>query len=149
MKNIQIIATGSYLPQNKVNNEQLAKELKTTEEFIYKRTGIKTRYYSENETVEQLAIKSVDDLIKKASSININNIDIYRLLKVFTTFLRNLFQHQLTMFSTIGINYMSCYFILSISCLYIYFGLKSTLNKPVSKTLSTYPHRKVFIIDPL
>ena len=76
MKNIQIIATGSYLPQNKVDNEQLAKELKTTEEFIYKRTGIKTRYYSENETVEQLAIKSVDDLIKKASSININNIDM-------------------------------------------------------------------------
>ena len=45
MKNIKIVATGSYLPQNKVDNKTIANELKITEEFIYKRTGIKTRYF--------------------------------------------------------------------------------------------------------
>ena len=76
MKNIEIVATGSYLPENMVDNKQLANELNITEQFIYKRTGIKTRYYTENETIEQLAIKSVHNLIKKSSKININEIDM-------------------------------------------------------------------------
>ena len=45
MKNIKIVATGCYLPKNKVDNITIANKLKITEEFIYKRTGIKTRYY--------------------------------------------------------------------------------------------------------
>lgn len=76
MKNIEIVATGSYLPKNMVDNKQLANELKITEQFIYKRTGIKKRYYAENETIEQLAIKCVHNLIKKSPEININDIDM-------------------------------------------------------------------------
>ncbi|MBQ2938655.1 MAG: beta-ketoacyl-ACP synthase 3 [Clostridia bacterium] len=76
MKNIEIVATGSYLPPNKVDNEQLANELEVAEQFIYKRTGIKTRYYSENETIEQLAIKSIHNLIDKKPQINIDDIDM-------------------------------------------------------------------------
>lgn len=76
MKNIEIVATGSYLPQNKVDNKTIANELKITEEFIYKRTGIKTRYYSENETIEEMSIKSVHDLLNKNSQIDIENIDM-------------------------------------------------------------------------
>ena len=76
MKNIKIVATGCYLPKNKVDNITIANKLKITEEFIYKRTGIKTRYYSEDETIEEIAIKSVHSLIEKNSSIDINKIDM-------------------------------------------------------------------------
>lgn len=76
MKNVKIIATGSYLPQNKVDNKTIANELKITEEFIYKRTGIKTRYYLEDETIEEIAIKSVHNLIEKNSQIDINKVDM-------------------------------------------------------------------------
>ena len=76
MNNIKIIATGSYLPKNKVDNITIANKLKITDEFIYKRTGIQTRYYSEDETIEKIAIKSVHNLIEKNPSIDINKIDI-------------------------------------------------------------------------
>lgn len=77
MNNIKIIATGSYLPKNKVDNKTIANELKITEEFIYKRTGIKTRYYSEDETIEEIAIKSVHNLIEKNSQIiDVSKVDM-------------------------------------------------------------------------
>lgn len=82
MKNMKIVATGSFLPRNKVDNKVIANELNITEEFIYKRTGIKTRYYSDDETIEQMAIKSVCDLIEKnyinnsKIETNIKKIDI-------------------------------------------------------------------------
>ena len=76
MKNIKIIATGSYLPPNKVNNKTIANNLKITEEFIYKRTGIKTRYYSEYETIEEIAIKAIHNLLEKNSQIDINKVDM-------------------------------------------------------------------------
>lgn len=76
MENIEIIATGSYLPQNEIDNKIIAKELRTTEEFIYKRTGIEKRYYVQNETIDGLAIKSIENLLKKNTTIDINNIDL-------------------------------------------------------------------------
>lgn len=76
MKNIKIVATGSYLPSKKVDNKTIANELKITEDFIYKRTGIKTRYYSDDETIEEIAIKSVQNLIEKNSQIDINKVDM-------------------------------------------------------------------------
>lgn len=76
MKNIKIVATGSYLPPNKVNNKTIANELKITEDFIYKRTGIQTRYYSKDETIEEISIKSVQNLIEKNSQIDINKVDM-------------------------------------------------------------------------
>ncbi len=76
MENIEIIATGSYLPQNEIDNKIIAKELRTTEEFIYKRTGIEKRYYVKNETIDRLAIKSIENLLKKNTTIDINNIDL-------------------------------------------------------------------------
>lgn len=76
MKNIKIIATGSYLPSKKVDNKTIANNLKITEEFIYKRTGIKTRYYSEYETIEEIAIKAIHNLLEKNSQIDINKVDM-------------------------------------------------------------------------
>lgn len=76
MKNIKIVATGSFLPKNKIDNKTIANKLNITEEFIYRRTGIKTRYYSENETIEEMAIKSVHNLVEKNPQININKVDM-------------------------------------------------------------------------
>lgn len=76
MKGFEIVATGSYLPKNKVENKALAKALNVTEDFIYQRTGVNTRYYSEGETIEELAIRCVYNLIEKNLHINIHNIDL-------------------------------------------------------------------------
>ena len=76
MKNIEIIATGMYLPSTKIDNTYLSKQLNTSEDFIYKRTGIQTRHYSKSESIDELAIKSVENLIEKNSKINIKNVDM-------------------------------------------------------------------------
>ncbi len=76
MKNIKISATGSYLPKIEIDNNKLAKKLNITQDFIHKRTGIDIRYYSENETIETLAIKSIQNLLKENSKIDINDIDM-------------------------------------------------------------------------
>ena len=76
MKNIKIISTGRYLPQCKVDNNEIAEKLNVTENFIYKRTGIETRYYSKNETIDEMAINSVKNLIKNNIKIDINSVDM-------------------------------------------------------------------------
>lgn len=40
----KIIATGSYVPEKVVTNFDLSKQVDTSDEWIFKRTGIKTRY---------------------------------------------------------------------------------------------------------
>ena len=76
MKNIEIIASGKYIPKTKIDNKYLSKKLNVTEDFIYKRTGIQTRYHSKNENIEDLAINSIKDLIQKNPKINIKNTDM-------------------------------------------------------------------------
>ena len=41
---IRILGTGSYLPPKVVSNEDLAKRLDTTDEWIYSHTGIHSRH---------------------------------------------------------------------------------------------------------
>lgn len=57
MSNIQIISSGKYIPEIKITNEELEKKYQVEENYILKRTGIKQRYYT-NEEIEQLAIKA-------------------------------------------------------------------------------------------
>lgn len=65
MNNIQILANGKYLPRKQVNNEELAKQFGVTPEYIENRTGIQTRYYIEEESIEELAIRSYERFAKK------------------------------------------------------------------------------------
>lgn len=76
MKSIQIVATGSYLPKVKIDNSKIAEQFNVNDEFIYKRTGIETRYYAEHETIEQLAIEAVKNLIQKNAQVNINEVNM-------------------------------------------------------------------------
>ena len=70
MENIEIIATGSYLPKEIITNEKLNQKFKLEENWIEHRTGIKQRFISKEESIEELAKKSIEDLIQK------NNFDI-------------------------------------------------------------------------
>ena len=59
MKNVQILGTGSYVPNNiMVTNDMLSQYVETSDEWIVSRTGIKTRYISKDETTTELAIKA-------------------------------------------------------------------------------------------
>ena len=67
MESIEIIASGSYIPKNKVTNAILAKQLGITEEYIFKRTGIKQRFFaSETESIENMATNAAKDALEKA-----------------------------------------------------------------------------------
>lgn len=51
----RIIGTGSYLARTRVTNDDLAKIMDTSDEWIYSRTGIKERPLSKEETTTELA----------------------------------------------------------------------------------------------
>lgn len=73
MNNICIKYTGSYLPEQTIVNSNLAKRYEVSEEYIYKRTGIKQRKIA-TEKIEDVALKSVINLVEK-SKIDVNTID--------------------------------------------------------------------------
>lgn len=57
MKGLQLLATGGALPNRVVTNEDLRRQVDTSDEWISTRTGICQRYYcTENEDAATLAI---------------------------------------------------------------------------------------------
>ena len=66
MKHAKILGTGSYLPAQRVTNEELARRVDTSDEWITTRTGIKARHIAaEHEKTSDLAhaaaIRALDD----------------------------------------------------------------------------------------
>ena len=56
---IKILGTGSYLPEKVVTNEDIAKTLDTTDEWIYSHTGIRSRHVAgEGETTSTMAAEA-------------------------------------------------------------------------------------------
>lgn len=76
MNSVKIIATGKYLPKHEVKSEYIEKENNLEDGYIYKRTGIETRYYSIDETLEDLAINSVKDMLSKNNNLSILDVDM-------------------------------------------------------------------------
>ena len=59
MQYAKILGTGSYLPANRVSNEDLAKFVDTSDEWIYTRTGIKNRHVAaDDEKTSDLAVQA-------------------------------------------------------------------------------------------
>ena len=58
---------GAYVPPKILTNEDLERIVDTTDEWITKRTGIKTRHIAENEVTSDLAYKAAVDALKNAS----------------------------------------------------------------------------------
>lgn len=67
MKNIEIIGTGMAVPSKVVTNDDLSLIVDTSDEWISTRTGIKKRYFcNENESANMLAIEAAGKAIEAA-----------------------------------------------------------------------------------
>ncbi|NLI92299.1 MAG: ketoacyl-ACP synthase III [Peptococcaceae bacterium] len=55
MYNVEIVGTGSFVPENRVSNEDISKFVDTSDEWISERTGIKERRISTKENTADLA----------------------------------------------------------------------------------------------
>lgn len=70
-----IIATGSYLPSKIVTNDDLAKTVETSDEWIVERTGIKKRHIAaDGELTSDMAYKAALDAL--GSKIKVEEIDL-------------------------------------------------------------------------
>ena len=67
MNYIQILENATYLPGKRVENEEIENRLGLERGYIYKRTGVKYRYFSEIEKIEELAVKAVKKILEKAN----------------------------------------------------------------------------------
>lgn len=76
MQYAKISGTGSYLPANRVSNDDLAQKVDTSDEWITARTGIKFRHIaSENEKTSDLAAEAARRALD-AAGLNGSEIDL-------------------------------------------------------------------------
>lgn len=73
MKEVIIEGLGKYTPSNLVTNDQLSEIIDTSDEWIYSRTGIKSRYISKGENTSDMAAKAGEKALENA---NINPLDV-------------------------------------------------------------------------
>ena len=81
---IKIVDGKSYLPKQKILNKQIEEKFSLKEGYIYKRTGIKERYYVEDESIEEMAIGVAKKINEK------NDLSNLGLIIVATTSTKNL-----------------------------------------------------------
>ena len=63
---IRILGTGSYLPETIVTNDDLAKVMDTSDEWIASRTGIRARHISVDDTTSGMAVKAAKEALKES-----------------------------------------------------------------------------------
>lgn len=73
MKEVIIEGLGKYTPSNLVTNDQLSEIIDTSDEWIYSRTGIKSRYISRGEDTSYMAAKAGE---KALENTNISPLDV-------------------------------------------------------------------------
>lgn len=66
MEAIQILSTGSYLPRKKIENEELERKWNLEKGYIQKRSGICSRFFCEEESLEDLAYYACMDCIQRS-----------------------------------------------------------------------------------
>jgi 3-oxoacyl-[acyl-carrier-protein] synthase-3 len=74
-KSIIIKGTGAYVPEKVVTNDDIAKLVDTTDEWIFERSGIRRRHISENESASDLAVKSAKMALDNAG-LSAEEIDL-------------------------------------------------------------------------
>ncbi|MEZ5737288.1 MAG: beta-ketoacyl-ACP synthase III [Novosphingobium sp.] len=76
MRRSVLLGTGSALPRRAVGNEELARMIDTSDEWIVERTGIHNRYIAgDDETTSSLAIDACKGAIE-AAGVEANTIDL-------------------------------------------------------------------------
>lgn len=72
----RILGTGSYLPQKRVTNDDLAKHIDTSDEWIFSRTGIKARHIADDdEKCSDLAVQAAKRALTDAQ-VDTEEIDL-------------------------------------------------------------------------
>ena len=76
MKNSKIVGVGHYVPENIVTNDDLAKLIDTTDEWIVERTGIKERRFinPEKDTVANMGVRATKMALERAN-MDVKEID--------------------------------------------------------------------------
>lgn len=67
MKQAAMISIGAYVPQKILTNFDLEKMVETSDEWITKRTGIKSRHIATDEITSDLGYKAAKIAIKRAN----------------------------------------------------------------------------------
>lgn len=75
MRKLSILGTGKYVPKRRVTNDDLAKFVDTSDEWISSRTGIKARHITENENTIDLALEA-SKLAIADSKVSVEDIDL-------------------------------------------------------------------------
>ena len=73
MKEVIIEGLGKYTPSHLVTNDQLSEIIDTSDEWIYSRTGIKSRYISRGEDTSYMAAKAGEKALENA---NVSPLDV-------------------------------------------------------------------------
>ncbi|WP_297133461.1 beta-ketoacyl-ACP synthase III [Terrisporobacter sp.] len=68
MKEVIIGGVGKYIPSKKVTNNHLSEIVDTNDEWIFSRTGIKSRYISTGEDTSYMAAMACEKAIKEAKT---------------------------------------------------------------------------------
>lgn len=76
MNSIKIVASGMYLPGKGIDNSFFNDKFKLDEDWIFKRTGINKRYWTDSESTSEMSIKAVKNLIETNDNVNLNNIGL-------------------------------------------------------------------------
>lgn len=85
MNGIKILGTGSHIPPTVVTNDDFAKFLDTSDEWIYSRTGIRQRYYSTDMMNFQMAADAAQKALDN-SGTDAEEIDLIILSTCSTDF---------------------------------------------------------------
>ena len=72
---MKILGTGSALPEKVVTNDDLARVMDTSDEWIRTRTGIQKRHIAVNETPTSMAVEAAKKALDEAK-ISINDLDL-------------------------------------------------------------------------
>jgi 3-oxoacyl-[acyl-carrier-protein] synthase-3 len=73
---VRVAASGMYVPERVVTNDDLAQVIETSDEWIVQRTGIRTRRrVAENQFSSDLAVEAVRDLLRAHPDIDIRAVD--------------------------------------------------------------------------
>ncbi|MBQ4109632.1 MAG: ketoacyl-ACP synthase III [Clostridia bacterium] len=72
---IKILGTGAYVPEKIVTNDDLAKMVDTSDEWITQRVGIKERRVSETETAADFAVNAAKEAMANAN-ITADELDL-------------------------------------------------------------------------
>ena len=70
-----ILGTGSALPKRSVSNDELSEFLDTSDEWIFTRTGIKSRHVCTTESLDDLAVAAGERALQ-VSGIDASQLDL-------------------------------------------------------------------------